>query len=59
MLFEFHNSNGPLRELIMELMNHGYSERQAQDFLAKCYVTFNAIIIKRYDEEMAGMLCGK
>ena len=29
-----------MKKLIAELMNHGYSERQAQMFIGKCFNTY-------------------
>lgn len=36
-----------MKKLMAELMNHGFSERQAQTFLGECYNEFAALIAKR------------
>lgn len=35
-----------MKKLITELMNHGYSEHQAQTFIQECYNEFAALITK-------------
>ena len=40
-----------MKKLIAELMNHGFSEHQAQEFLNKCYGIFRDLILKRLCDE--------
>ena len=36
-----------MKDLVTKLMNHGFSERQAQTFLGECYNEFAPLIAKR------------
>lgn len=36
-----------MKELVTKLMNHGFSEHQAQMFLGECYNEFVKLIAKR------------
>lgn len=36
-----------MKRLVTKLMNHGFTEKQAQMFLGECYNEFVALIAKR------------
>lgn len=41
-----------MKELVTKLMNHGFSERQAQTFLGECYNEFAKLVNKRLEEKL-------
>ena len=41
-----------MKKLVAELMNHGFSEHQAQEFLQRCYGIFENILAKRVITEL-------
>ena len=40
-----------MKELIAKLMNHGFTEHQAQEFLSECYTIFQSMLLKRFSEQ--------
>ena len=47
-----------MKKLIAELMNHGYSESQAQMFLGKCVFEFRKLFKENPDTEKIANLLG-
>lgn len=45
-----------MKKLMAELMNHGFSEHQAQEFLQRCYGIFENIlftrVVKKLDNDL-------
>ena len=41
-----------MKELVTKLMNHGFSEHQAQMFLRECYNEFAKLVNKRLEEKL-------
>ena len=37
-----------MKKLVAELMNHGFTEHQAHEFLLDCFTTFKAYILNRW-----------
>jgi hypothetical protein len=47
-----------MKELMNELMNHGYSEHQAQRFLGKCVIEFRKLFQEYPNTEDIAKLLG-
>lgn len=41
-----------MKDLVAKLMNHGFTEHQAQIFLGECYNEFAALVLKRFGGEV-------